>query len=163
MSVRSDIIDALKARLAAIAVSGVSVGLIDEQGWVDDEAERSQALAANTAVVELYTSDDEPDGEEETSVVEDMRFDVTVIVKLPKNKVNASNTNVTAQAWHSKVYGCYSKDTDPAWETFGGLALETVHQGGGAPYIASDGLFAVGTMFTIRYRFKRGNLSIALP
>lgn len=163
MSVRGTIIDTLKARLSAMAVAGVTVGIIDEQGWSDDEAERSQVLAADRAVVELFTADDEPDGAEETSVVEEVRFDVVVVVKLPKNKVDAGNTHATAQAWHEKVYACYSSATDPTWETFGGLATEAVHEGGGAPYIAADGMFAVTTMFTIRYRFKRGNLSQSHP
>lgn len=160
MSVRSDIIAVLKARLAAISVSGVAVGFILEQGSRDNDAGRSQAIASDTVAIDLLIGDDTPDGEAETSVIEAMRFPVCVLTHIPWSKVDEDDPSVTAQAWHEKVYSCYSKDTDPAWEQFGGLALETVHGGGGAAYIDELDQFTVRNIFTVRYRFKRGNLSI---
>lgn len=163
MSVRGDIITTLKARLAAMTLSGVGVGYIMEQGARDNSAQRSQALAADKISIDLLIGDDSPDGGSETNLIEQVRFPVCVLTHVPWSKVDEDNPGLTAQAWHEKVYACYSKDTDVTWETFGGLALETVHEGGGAAYIDEQDQFTVRNLFTIRYRFKRGNLSQAHP
>lgn len=147
-SVREQILATLTQRLAALGVVHSVVRFASSQAT-------AEAFAAGKCVVEVLADDDEPEGQEHYSL-EAFSFSVilTAIMPLPND---AGVYPLDPDAVYIALYGTYAP-VDKM--TFGGLAVNTRHTGGGSVIDTQEGA-EMAVSLDIHYRCTRGNLEEA--
>jgi hypothetical protein len=167
LPIRLRILRALRDGLAAMPWVGHVA--IDPLGTHPDSARAAQdAFAQGKAVIEITASDDGgPDGqgdvEHHVHGPTDASFDVGLVVLCPTTPAALAGQPQSPAEFACRAHAAIVEylQSEPAGQTFGGLAVETVYVGGGGIGVEPDlGCVATAAAARVRYRHDHGRTDL---
>jgi hypothetical protein len=154
--VRTQIVDTILEDLRALEMVG-HVSDVDTRNSIAEQR-ITEILSTGKAYVEIGIGSDEPEQNHSTLIRK--TFPIFLLCHLPDNRPDGVSYRAYADQLYAEVVGLIEDETDPSVGTWGGLAEQTIDQGGGGIGQDPGGMGTTVTVFEmdVVYRHARGDL-----